>query len=127
MTDQPAVACGNPAHPDGPWHPAAPVPGPRAFREGAAQRLRRRAYGCGCPASGRIAYAFGRLAVSTVLQPAGSPLISRGRTVGPRGSGLIVRSIVIVPPWRLRISPGRRLRTRTTESALVLGRIRRRP
>lgn len=55
---QPQVGCGNDRHPDGPWHPAAPLPfygGSRLTKRGRAQRRAVRRYernkerwGCGC-------------------------------------------------------------------------------
>lgn len=50
MTDV-EVQCGNPRHPDGPWHPAAPLPPSWERRERVRQWWRRRRYGCGCPTS----------------------------------------------------------------------------
>lgn len=56
-------SCGNAAHPDGPWHPAEPLPlypvtlierlrarlVPGAFAEAKAYDARVKLYGCGCP------------------------------------------------------------------------------
>lgn len=117
------VDCGNARHPDGAWHPAVALPGPGEYVEGLAQRLRRRAYGCGCPHRGRLAYVFGRLVVSTVQQPPGAPLIDEAGTILPGLSS--VRAVAIVRPWRLRHHGRHRrrphLRTDTPEPALVLG------
>lgn len=45
------VACGNARHPDGAWHPAAPLWWERGER--IAQWWRRMRWGCGCPRMGK--------------------------------------------------------------------------
>jgi hypothetical protein len=43
------VQCGNDRHPDGPWHPAAPLPASWQWAERIRQWRRARRYGCTCP------------------------------------------------------------------------------
>ena len=42
--------CGNPKHPQGPWHPATslPIPGYRGWGESVVQWFRRKVWGCSC-------------------------------------------------------------------------------
>ena len=39
-------SCGNPKHPDGPWHPSSPYP--YGILDTIKQMVRRHKYGCGC-------------------------------------------------------------------------------
>jgi hypothetical protein len=49
---EPEVRCGNARHPNGAWHPAAPLPMFTiwAWRARLAYWWRTRKWGCGCPA-----------------------------------------------------------------------------
>lgn len=44
----PEVLCGNRLHPDGPWHPATPLPMSWRWRERRRQARNRRQWGCTC-------------------------------------------------------------------------------
>jgi hypothetical protein len=47
-SDQPSVSCGNASHPDGPWHPATPLPASWQWRKRWRYRRNVRGHGCGC-------------------------------------------------------------------------------
>jgi hypothetical protein len=50
---EPATACGNPNHPNGPWHPATPLPASWQWRKRWRYGRNVRAHGCGCAAKTR--------------------------------------------------------------------------
>lgn len=46
------IECGNANHPDGPWHPATPLPGSWQWGRRLQRWLRKIRWGCGCPRLG---------------------------------------------------------------------------
>lgn len=49
-----SVYCGNPQHPDGQWHRAAPLAASWQYLARLRQWRRKRRYGCGCPIGGAL-------------------------------------------------------------------------